>query len=193
MGTRPGAPRGPLSSICSQGSRRQLPWGEAQGEEGGTALYSARALGAPSATAPNPQAATAFQINSLALPGSLSAPGGVVPLHPGPGCPSQVHIGWPLPPQSRAHLHSGHARLLSLFLTPPHTLFTKGLRAQNLLEYACPIPGKHQKLFLQTPCSVLWSQKLWEVACLPSQPCIKGMQAETASITHTFGHGDCGD
>lgn len=122
MGTRPGAPRGPLSSICSQGSRRQLPWGEAQGEEGGTALYSARALGAPSATAPNPQAATAFQINSLALPGSLSAPGGVVPLHPGPGCPSQVHVGWPLPPQSRAHLHSGHARLLSLFLTPPLTL-----------------------------------------------------------------------
>lgn len=48
--------------------------------EGRTALCSARALGALSATAPNPRAATAFQINSVALPGSLSAPGRAVHL-----------------------------------------------------------------------------------------------------------------
>lgn len=41
--------------------------GGARRQEGGTALHSPGALGAASATAPNLQAATAFQINSLTL------------------------------------------------------------------------------------------------------------------------------
>lgn len=88
------------------------------------------------------------QSRSAWLP-SLLAPGGVVPLRPGPGCPFQVHVGWPLPPQSHAHLHSGQARLLSLFLTPPltlsHSLSASFSQVLLFLAHACALP--HRLIF----------------------------------------------
>lgn len=71
----------------------------ARGQEGGTALSSPRALGAASATAPNPQAATAFQINSPSLSPSLSASCPSSPLRP-------VSVRPLTPSVSSAHLPS---------------------------------------------------------------------------------------
>lgn len=148
MGTGPGAPWGPLRSICSEGSRRQLPGGKAGGQEGGTALCSARALGAPSATAPNPQAATAFQINSLALPGSLFAPGGVVPLRPKAGL-SLSCLRWlalaPSEPRSPPLWPGSPA--LPLSHTPSHSQSLSASFSQVLLflAHACALP--HRLIF----------------------------------------------
>lgn len=91
--------------------------GWAGGQEGGTALSSIRAPGAASATAPNPQAATAFQINSLSLSVSPSLP-------PARVLPLRSLLVHPLTPSmSLTHLPSPvRLTLLSLFLTLPLTL-----------------------------------------------------------------------
>lgn len=115
---------GSLLNVCVSWGLR----GSVGGQEGGSAFSSTQALGAASASAPNPQAATAFEINCSVCLSSASCP----------SSSSQVPVVHPLTP-SGSCTHLSPARLAcSPFLTLPLTEALSASYSSPFVSCTCP-------------------------------------------------------